>query len=50
MSLITCMFILFYPNARFVIETVHLKVNGSQSDKDEKFKAGQYVAKLKVSP
>ena len=32
-----------------LIRTVCLKVNGSQSDKDERFKASQYVSQLKVS-
>ena len=32
-----------------LIRTVCLKVNGSQCDKDEKFKAAQYVRQLKVS-
>lgn len=27
----------------------NLKINGSQADKDEKFKAVQYVQQLKVS-
>ena len=33
----------------YLIRTVCLKVNGSQSDKDERFKAAQYVMQLKVS-
>lgn len=32
-----------------LIRTVCLKVNGSQSDKDERIKAMQYVSQLKVS-